>query len=595
MQEPNQINNKSKLFFYLLSLAIFLTLLFWNAKSFDFLNFDDNIYVTQNRHVTSGMSDENFKWAFTTHHGGHWHPLTWLSLQLDTELFGVNATSSHLINLLFHLCNTILLFFLLVKLFKNETLAWFCALLFAVHPLRLESVIWITERKDVLSLFFGLLTLLAYVEYKIKGKRWYYGLTCCFLLLGLLAKPSLVVIPFLLPLLDFWLLKNTSENQNRTNLIEKIPFVLLCLLFSGIVYFTQKEVGGLKSFNHFTFAERIGSAFVNGWRYIGKTLWPSHLSIFYPFSHYSLLVMIAALIASVFVTVLFYKLRKKYPALFFGWSWFLISLLPVIGLVQIGGQSIADRWTYLPHIGLAIALCGFLNSLVHESKIKIYFLCATLLCLMTYKSSLELPNWKNSETIFRHALESNPDNFLAHNNLGVALADRGDFQSATFHYEESVRQNPFYSEALNNLGTMKAREGNLEGAKLLFQRALQQNQKHSQARYNLALTFYKLGNKIMALQGWLTLFHEDPTQATRSSLGFMIKNDFDFLCEKPTSDSGNSEELKNLFQILKWMNPQPKDEQLSRGINHWEECAREKLAIANISNLSSETSLHKPF
>ncbi len=468
--------------------------------------------------MNTGLSWENFKWAFSQTESGHWHPLTWLSHQLDCQVFGLNPAYHHLENILWHTLNTLLVFWILIKLFADWKTAWLISALFALHPLRIESVAWVTERKDVLSVFFGLLTILTYLYFRAKQNWRRYLLLITFFILGLLAKPSLVILPCLLLLLDYWPLKL------KKYFLEKIPLFVISLLFALATLWGQNKIGALKDLSSLTLLDRFSIACVGYLSYIEKTFLPTGLSIFYPLVKYPPTFGIAACTILLGITILMFRYRQRFPYLIVSWAWFLIALLPVIGFVQVGWQAFALRWTYLPHVGLAIALCGAVSTMKVAQKKWIYLTLGILIVLVTIKTSIELKHWQNSETLFSHALDVNPDNFLAHTNLGVALSKRGDKDSAMTHYEEAVRLNPTYPEALNNLGNLKAQKGFLEEAKSLFERALTRDPNMISAKYNLGLLHYNTGEKMQAVIQWSEILKMNPEyQPAINSLNYAAK------------------------------------------------------------------------
>lgn len=520
-------------------------LVFSETKNFDFLNFDDNEYVIQNPHVNTGLNQTNITWAFTQSHAGHYHPLTWVSHQIDVTLFKLNPRSHHLVSVFIHSVNALLLFTLLFRLFGSVPLAFLFSLLFALHPQRIESVAWIAERKDVLSVFFGLMTLLAYESYSRHKKKLTYSLTLVFFCLGLLAKPSLVIFPFLLILFDFWPLKKPSPSLKN-----KIPFFLLSFLFSLVVFFAQKEVGALQNLNTLSITDRIYNGFVGYLIYFGKTFWPQNLGIFYPLTSYPLWLFFGSITVFLMMSFFAFHQRKKAPWIFFGWAWFVISLLPVIGFIQIGWQSMADRWSYLPHLGFAIALCGFLATTLTLHRNKIYVVLTLVLILSIYKTKTELPHWKNSESIFTHTVEISRDNFLAHTHLADALVEKGDYKKASDHYEKALRIHPYYVEALNNLGKLKAIHKNYSQAIPLFKKALIKNPNDLVARYNLGLATYYQGEKINALIEWVHVYKQNPSYTeVRSSLNYMMKKDSETICK--TANNEQKKTLLTLFEKIK--------------------------------------------
>ncbi len=532
-------------------MVVLVGVVFFRAIYFDFINFDDNVYVTANPHVSSGLSWANTLWAFTTTTGGHWHPLTWLSHQLDSQLFGLNSGAHHTVNLLFHLLNTILLFFLLYRLFGNLVLAWWMAALFSLHPLRIESVAWVSERKDVLSLFFGLLMMLMYIRFSVSRKARDYGYLLLFFILGLLAKPSLVVLPVLLLLMDFWPLKTMDRSNVAERSVAMTPFFIISFLSSLITLWAQKQEGALGTLHSFSLLDRFNTACVGYLTYLGKTIWPDKLSVFYPFEHHSLTVGVMAFVILFCISIFVFYNRIKFPWLFFAWIWFVLALFPVIGLLQVGGQALANRWTYLPHIGLAIALCGFASLLKPRMQKMTGFILGILLVFFTVKTEIELEYWKNSETLFSHALQINPDNFLAHTNLADALRAQGDIDGAFYHNKEALRSNPHYPEALNNLGNMKARLGFFDEAISFFEQALEGAPRRVEIRYNLALAHYGSGQKARAIGEWAALLRSNPDyRPAYKSLNYAVKHDFETLCIQAKSKKLDENDQQFLRQTL---------------------------------------------
>jgi len=563
-------SQKAFVFLYLFLLAAGIFLCLKTALDFDFINLDDPIYVTENPHVITGLNSENISWAFTTHHGGHWHPVTWLSYQFDCHGFGAQARALHRTNIVFHILNACLVFLILFKLFDSSFLAFLFSLLFAIHPLRLESVVWISERKDVLSLFFGLCAFLSYLYYcQRKSLCRYLAMLLCFCL-SLLAKPTFVSFPFLLLLLDFWPLKNFQTQAHKKIVLEKTPLFLVSLLFSVLAFKMQDQSKGLQLMESISLLEKSGIPFVHFWLYFWKTVWPFDLSIFYPWQNYSTLILYCALVSFLFLSLIFSKLRLRYPFLFFGWSWFFISLLPVLGFVQIGGQSIANRWTYLPHVGLAIAFCGALKNFSKTPSKILYTFLIVLICFFVVRTQAEIIYWKESETLFKHALKINPSNFLAHNNLGTSLDKKGRLEEAEKHYKASLEAHPSYAEALNNLGQIKAKNKNFSEALSFFKQTLQIDPNSPEAQYNLALTYYYLGDKQKAFEGWLTTLYIHPFYSPAlQSLRFMSRQERELPCQW-----GNLE-TQNLLHALS------KQVENEGSLTYWEECIGK-----NLSNIS---------
>lgn len=503
------MNFKSKLLlrpilipvFVLIAIVIFT---FWPAVHFDFLNFDDNVYVTDNYFVKTGLTWNNIHWAFTHSHGGHWHPLSWMSHQLDCTLFGLNPLPPHLINILIHALNTSLLFLLLTLLFNTPILAFTLSLLFAIHPLRIESVAWVTERKDVLSLCFGLQALIAYTLYQKSKKSLTIAWAIIAFSLGLLAKPSLVMIPILFLLLDIFIFSKPITFDLVLGK-QKIIFYLITLLSCLSALWAQNAGGALKKLSEIAFTDRLSASIVGFVFYLSKTILPTELAAFYPYTFYPLSkVLIAAGILGVIGLGVYWASRSD-KIFLLGIIWFTLSLLPVIGLAQIGWQAYACRWAYWPHVGFTVMLCGFFKK---YPKAPAFIFPLLLLCFFQTRS--ELTYWKNSETLFKRALEITQNNFLAHTNYAAAIAEHGLLKEALHHNEEALKINPHYTEALNNLGTVYGRLGRYHEAIATFERILQRSPGDIITRYNLALTHYFVGEKDQAIQEWQTILRDDP-------------------------------------------------------------------------------------
>lgn len=487
MAPMNRENQVSDWFFTLgVALVTFLTLyLYGPVQGFSFLNFDDNLYIVDNPHVRSGLTFENVRWAFTEFHGGHWHPLSWISHMVDCEVFGLDPSGPHLVNSVIHALNASLFFLLIVNLIGNGWVALVGALFFALHPMRMEAVAWIVERKELCAALFGLLTLLSYLRFVQKPNLNRKLIVMGVFSVGLLFKPTLVVLPCLFLLLDFWPLER--KESLRKLVFEKWPFFALSLLSSVVTIWAQKAGGGFRTLSEISGAERFSAIPVAYLSYLGKLVWPTGFGIFYPFQRYSPGLGAGAWLALGLVSVVCIQNRKKFPQLLFGWSWFVISLATVVGFVQVGGQSVADRWTYLSHMGLILALCGLWAQL--STRVQRFVSVPALVSLGICFSitSKELPHWKDSIAIFKRTLEASPDNFMAHTNLGQALSSEGRLEEAAFHFEEAVRLHPNYSVALNNLGFLRAKQGRYVEAKQLFTRALERNPNFPEAQQNLEL------------------------------------------------------------------------------------------------------------
>jgi tetratricopeptide (TPR) repeat protein len=522
---------------WLLGAAIVLAGLatFWGVARCDFLNYDDKLYVTENSQVLSGISLRSLAWAFTSGAASNWHPLTWISHMLDIQMFGMNASASHLVNLGFHLANSVLVLVWLRRLTQNICGSALVAALFCLHPMHVQSVAWVSERKDVLSGFFGLLTLLAYAAYvrsnqssvisnqssvpgsgdqksKIKNQKFLYALTLLFFTLGLMSKPMLVTWPFLLLLLDFWPLRRMGiSNAHNTNyaksgpyqqstinyqlfqrlLIEKLPFFALSIISSVVTFCVQRSSGAMPSLRRLPVLERIGNALVAYGRYLGKAIWPLKLSVFYPHpgAWPAWQILLAVLLVAGISVAAFWRMRK-YGFLFTGWFWFLGTLVPVIGIVQVGEQSIADRYSYLPYIGLFIVIVWTALRLLKDRAA--FFRKAAgavsilLLGACAYLSHAEVEHWRSTETLFRHALAVTANNEIAEFNLANALIDSGNIPEGTKHLENALRISPSYAEAYGKLGYLYNLQGNPKGGVEQYHKALDLRPELMEALNNLA-------------------------------------------------------------------------------------------------------------
>jgi tetratricopeptide (TPR) repeat protein len=514
--------------FICLALAVVTTALYLPIIHHDFVNFDDDDYITNNSHVQAGLTWAGVIWAFRTGAAANWHPLTWLSHMLDCQLYGLNPGGHHSTNLIFHVINTLLLFLWLSQITGTLWRSAIVAALFAWHPLHVESVAWASERKDVLSTFFWMLTLIAYTRYAREStvqspqSKVFYGLSLLAFACGLMSKPMVVTLPFVLLLLDFWPLKrfsrftfhvscpekpstpiNREQAESVTRLIyEKLPFFALTLAASAVTYFVQTSGRALWSPPGLTFSSRVANALWAYERYISKTFWPSDLSIFYPYPYHwpAGLAIGAALLLAMWSGLFLWRARQN-PYLFVGWFWFLGTLIPTIGLVQVGSQSMADRYMYIPSIGLFILVvwgaADFLNWRPHWRRIATLAAGVALAgCLVG--TGIQLRCWQNSIKLFRHAIEATTDNFVAYTCLGETLRDLGMKKEALMLCTEAVRIAPNSPVAQYNFGM-----------------ALLQNQKPGEAIEHLdaAARLAPHNSEIQYNLGLVLLLHGKPDEA----------------------------------------------------------------------------------
>jgi tetratricopeptide (TPR) repeat protein len=456
---------------------------FWGLFRCGFINFDDTTYVTEHARILKGLSWENVSWALRTTYFSNWHPLTWLSYMLDAQLYGLQAWGYHLTSLALHAANSVLLLLVLARMTGALWRSAYVAALFALHPLHVESVAWVAERKDVLSTLFWLLTLAAWLGFVRSRRPGWYSLAVGLYALGLMAKPMLVTLPFTLLLLDFWPLGRLALPLQgrwptvRGLLLEKAPLFAMAAGASVVTYVAQQTSGAVTTLEAIPVPARVANTFLSYASYLGKTFWPTSLSVFYPYnpSAFSPGAVAGAFLAIVLATVLAVLLAKRAPAVTVGWLWYLGTLVPVIGLVQVGAQAMADRYTYVPLIGIFVALAWGLADRVAESPVaRAALASAAALSLLPLfiLTRVQVGYWKDSTALFEHALAVTANNSVAHNNLGVALSDRGEIESAVAQYREAIRIDPLYADSHNNLGVALAKQGKLEQAAEEYREAL---------------------------------------------------------------------------------------------------------------------------
>ena len=525
--------------FVCLLLFIATLAVYWQVGNYEFVNYDDAEYITENLHVQQGLTRDSVIWAFTATDVSNWHPLTWLSHMLDFQLYGFGPKGHHLTNVFFHLVNTLLLFLVLKWMTGALWRSGLVAALFALHPLHVESVAWVAERKDVLSTLFWMLTLWAYIGYtKRPGVKRYLLIILAFAL-GLMAKPMLVTLPFVLILLDYWPLKRIELGQSAIGLpaasqpsttakkpraqafrllLEKTPLFILAAVSSLVTFFVQRSGGAVGALETYPLSIRIANALLSYVTYIIKMIWPQNLAVFYPHPGQSSPMWQAALAGLLLVVVSIGVVRagRRYPYLPVGWLWYVGTLVPVIGLVQVGGQAMADRYTYVSLIGLFIIIAWGVPEMTAKyryGKSALAVGAGSLVIALMVSTSLQLKYWENSITLFDHALRVTERNYLAHNNFGNALVELGRVDEALIHFTEAVKIRPSFSKAHNNLGNALARQGRDKEAMGHLTRALQLEPNFPMAHNNLGNLFEKQGKIKEAAFHYSTAFHLDPTLA----------------------------------------------------------------------------------
>lgn len=545
-------------------LCVAALIVFRQVSQCDFISYDDTVYVTDNVHIRHGITMEAIRWAFTTFYAGYWHPLTCLSHMLDVQLFGFDPGWHHLTNLLFHTASTLLLFFVFHRMTKATWQSAFVAALFALHPLRVESVAWVAERKDVLSVFFWMLTMAAYVLYVEHPRFRSYLAVLLFLVLGLMAKPMLVTLPFVLLLLDFWPLRRIEEKEPareirmgvdkpvstkkgkgksgkkpavqtvvkevkpaeskyrwtliRPLILEKIPLFAMAALFSVVTIIAEQKAGAVVTLERIPPGDRIANAFVSYIIYIGKMIWPDDLAVFYPHHEgaWPLWQVLGAVFLFIAVTLTVIRTAKRFPYVTVGWLWYAGTLVPVLGIVQVGNQSMADRFTYIPHIGLyVIAAWGIPELLKKWRYRKEVLVASSVLILSSYciVAWTQVGYWKNSITLMSHALEVTGPNYFAHANRGLAYGKLGNHRLAIEDYDRAIEIRPQYSEAYNGRGISYGWLGDYREAVESFDRAIAINPEYLEAFINRGAAHGNLGNHQKAVEDFDRAIGIDPQKA----------------------------------------------------------------------------------
>ncbi len=469
----------------------------------EFINFDDDVYVTGNSHVQAGLSFATVAWAFSSMDASNWHPLTWLSHAADCNFFGLNPRDHHLTSVLLHAVNAVLLLLALHKLTGAFWRSLFVAAIFGLHPLRVESVAWVAERKDVLSTLFGLLALLSYADYakkfsvKNQKSKIYHGLALIFFACSLMSKPMLVTLPFLLLLLDYWPLNRFKREPLKNLLVEKIPFFLLAAASCTVTFIAQKRGGAMDLLAAMPLSARCENAIVSYGRYLLHFFWPEKLSVFYPVvDHWPIKIVLAcaALLAGITAAVI--VARRTHPYLLTGWLWFLGTLTPVIGLVAVGEHSMADRYTYFPLMGILIIVAWGtveFSSRWRFQTVGLPVLSAAIIAACIFLTRQNIGYWKDSETLFRRAIAVTGDNYSAHCNLGNALMSRGRPAEALGEFQIAAKLKPGSSENLCNVGVALAGLGRMDEATAEFNLAVKSNPDNGLAHQNLGMALEQNG------------------------------------------------------------------------------------------------------
>lgn len=512
--------------FALISLAVFPYFpLFQNG----FVNYDDKFYITANEAISRGLSREAVRWAFMTFETANWHPLTWISHALDISLFALNPVGHHLHNLLLHLLNGVL-FFLFLR--KTTGACWKSAVvtaIFLLHPLNVESVAWASERKNVLSSFFGILALYFYGGY-VRKPSWLRYLYIFFALaLGLLSKPALVTLPFVFLLLDFWPFGRLDSLKKLASLVtEKIPFFVLIAASAWVTFIAQRAEGAMSTFERMPFLIRVENAVLSYGLYLIKWFWPVGLSPFYPHPGPLLRLQDVILSAAVLLglTLIIWRQRIKRPYLLFGWLWYMGILVPMIGLIQVGAQSMADRYMYLPMIGLTVAavwLAGEYWGRTKRQRITAGIAAAAILAGLGTTTFAQTMRWKDDKSLFEHALRVTKRNHIAYNGLGLYWAENGNCVKAIEPFMRAVEITPDFADGHNNLGICLKETGQYDLARKHLEFAIKQKPDNPQAHNNLGNVYLEMREFDKAISHYERAIKLRPRYAkAANNLGFAL-------------------------------------------------------------------------
>lgn len=500
------------------SLALAILLVYWPLKSADFIHLDDPLYITSNPQVLAGWTADGLKWAWSEYYAGFWAPVLWMSYMLEIELFGLDPGVMHLTNVILHALNAVLLFVILHRTTGAFWRSAMAAALFSLHPLRVESVAWIVERKDVLSLFFGLSSILMYTVYARTRSVFCYVLCVLSFALGLMSKSMLVTLPCVLLLMDYWPLGRWVREPLPKLLAEKVPLFLLTILFSVLTLLAHRDFGGVEGTVSNPVISRLAHALVAYCWYITQHLWPHNLTLFYPIPSWSgtwpVIVGAAGVLTGLTVIVL--KNKTQRPYLFSSWFWFLGTMVPVIGLVQVGMQAWGDRFVYLPGIGLAVLMVWGAAELLELCRINRRFVAVigmVTLVILSWRTVEQIATWQNTETVARHALEVTEGNYIAETILGNTLEDQSRDEEAIAQYLDASKVFPDYFVPFSRLGILMERSGRMDEAISYYARALTLNSRLPGIQLSLGQAIQAKGQLEQATQLYLDVLDRFPQDA----------------------------------------------------------------------------------
>lgn len=554
-------------FLIILALAISCIAVYGQAISFDFINIDDRAYIYENGAVLSGLNSRSIWWAFTAFYSANWHPVTWLSHMLDVSLFGPAPGPMHAVNVFFHTINSILVFVVFKRLSGVQWQSAAVAFLFALHPAHVESVAWIAERRDVMSTMFWLLTMLAYFQYVqlLRTPReagrifarpafWLIATTVLFAL-GLMSKPMLVTLPFVLLLCDYWALERLNNPGDLWPLIkEKLPLFALTIASSVITFVAQSSFGAAVSLEKLSFGDRLINVTLSYARYIVMMFYPVNLGLWYPFDEkVDPLKVIGSALLLVVISALCWHQRKERKYLMMGWLWFLGTLIPVIGLVQVGLQSLADRYTYVPYFGLFIMLVWGVGDLIKRFNVKRIAIATAgviMICTLGVWTFFQVSKWQNSETLYTHTLSFTKNNYFLLSNLCLHYINKTDIATAERRCTELLQATPPSAEAFNILGMLRQDIGKYDDSLMFFESAITMNPNWAIVHLNLSVTLSKMGKTDDAEKALLKAKSMNDGSVSRQSAARAC-NEF----AQATEKKGQTEKAKDYYSQAVQLDP----------------------------------------
>ena len=489
------------------ALVVVTLIVYASVVSDPFITLDDHEYVSHNDHVLGGLSASGIGWAFSTFHAANWHPLTWISHMIDVSLFDTKAGAHHFMNVLFHALAAAALFAALFALTGAPGRSLAVAALFALHPLAVESAAWISERKNVLCALFWFLALWKYAHYARTKRSRDFALVMLFFALSLLSKPMAVTFPAALLLIDYWHL------QRRPLIGEKIPLFVMSAIASFVTIQAQSAGGAVRSLEKISLGARVSNATVSYINYLGKAFWPRRLAAFYPFGHASAAIVTACALALIAITAGAFLLRKRWPFLLTGWLWFLGTLVPMIGIVQVGEQSMADRYTYVPLIGIFIALVWLVAALTQplaQHRVLQPALAIVIVAVLAVCTHEQLRYWRSSKELFTHTIEVAGSSAMAHNSLGGAYVEDGDVVHGEQEFRKALEINPTLIDARANLANALAREDRADDAIDAYQKVLEIDPGLADIHNNLGVALARKGRMSEAVPHFYRALAIDP-------------------------------------------------------------------------------------